>query len=159
MDTITAMVIDHEPVEFRIDHAELGSATIPVVVGFNADGNFQTAADLARRQRIDPVDCNHTGATWSSNLDMRCPHCGSAMFLPPRLLAHLPAFAIWAMNLLWSAAGWPEWRGDAWSIIPDKWDLRSHSLFDYIGGLPVRHDRQWNFAEALQTLAEEGCDE
>ena len=149
-NTINAVVIDHEPVEFLID-----GITIPVVVGFNSDGSFQTAAALARTQRIDPIDCDHAGATWSSNLAMRCPKCGSAMFLPPRLLAYLPAAIIQAMDLLWSAAGWAEWRGESWSIIPDKWKIEQHPLFDHCGGLAVRNDRREEYYDALLDLAED----
>jgi hypothetical protein len=149
-NTITAVVIDHEPVEFRFD-----GAVIPVVVGFNPDGTFQTAADLARRQRSDPGACDHAGATWSSNLAMRCPRCGAAMFLPPRLLAYLPAATISAMNLLWSAAGWPAWSGESWSIIPAKWNIMEHPLFVHCGGLPVRHDRTEKYYDALVSLAED----
>jgi len=144
MDTITATIIDHEPVEFLID-----GFNIPVVVGFGPNGELQTAADLARRQRIDPAGCDHAGSTWSSNLAMRCPRCGAAMFLPPRLLAYLPAATISAMDLLWSAAGWPEWYGQAWSILPEHWTIVEHPLFAHCGGIPVRHDRTEKYHEAL----------
>jgi hypothetical protein len=157
---ITATVIDHEPVEFIFDQAELGQAelssvTIPVVVGFNPDGTFQTAADLARRQRIDPADCDHAGATWSSNIALRCPKCGSPMFLPPRLLARLHGSVIAAMDAIWSAAGWPEWHGESWSIIPDKWTIMSHPLFDHCDGIPVRNDRLEQYYDVLTELAED----
>lgn len=150
MDTITATIVDHEPVEFLID-----GFTIPVVVGFGPNGELQTAADLARRQRIDPAACNHAGATWSSNLDMRCPKCGSPMFLPPRLLAYLSAATISAMDLLWSAAGWPEWRDLAWSIRPEFWAIEQHPLFAHCGGLAVRNDRREQYYDALVSLAED----
>ena len=150
MDPITATVIDYEPVEFLID-----GLTIPVVVGFNDDGTFQTAAELARRPKIDPAVCDHAGATWSSNLAMRCPKCGSPMFLPPRLLAYLPADEIRKMDVIWSAAGWPEWRGESWFIIPDKWQIEEQPLFAHCGGLPVRQDRRQQFIDALFSLAED----
>lgn len=149
-DTITARIIDHEPVEFLID-----SFTIPVVVGFNADGTFLTAGDLAKRQRLDPAICNHAGATWSSNLAICCPQCGSAMFLPPRLLSYLPAATISAMDLLWSAAGWPEWLGESWNIIPEHWTIMQLPLFDHCGGLPVRTGRLTKFEAALFSLDED----
>lgn len=150
MKPITATIVDHEPVEFVI-----ADTIIPVVVGFGPNGELQTAADLARRQRIDPIKCDHAGATWSSNLVMRCPKCGSSMFLPPRLLAYLPGAVIAAMNAIWSAAGWPEWRGESWSIIPDKWTIMSHPLFDHCAGIPVRNDRLEKYYDALLDLAED----
>lgn len=145
-NTITANIIDHEPVEF-----EFGGVVIPVVVGFNRDGSFQTAADLAKRQRIDPATCDHAEASWSSNLAMRCPKCGSPMFLPPRLLAYLSAETIDIMDELWSAAGWPEWRGEAW-YVNEHWKLYQHPLFDHCGGIPVREDSAERFANAVQVL-------
>jgi hypothetical protein len=149
-NTITATVIDHEPVEFLFD-----GVTIPVATGFNADGTIQTAATLARTERIDPLDCSHYGATWSSNLALRCPTCGSSMFLPPRLLSYLPAGVISAMDLLWSTAGWPAWCGMSWSILPEHWTIMPHPLFDHCGGLPVRHDRAEKYYDALVALAED----
>lgn len=141
--TITANVINHEPVEFVID-----GITIPVVVGFNRDGTFQTARELASKKRCDPVDCNHARASWSTNITTYCPDCGAAMFLPPRLLAHLPGDMIAVMDELWSAAGWPEWRGESWDV-NERWRIAAHPLFDHCGGLPVRDDREFCFAEAL----------
>lgn len=146
-DTITAKIVDHEPVEFEFD-----GVVIPVVVGFNRDGSFQTAADLAARARVDPATCDHAGASWSSNLAMRCQRCGSPMFLPPRLLAYLPAETIAAMDELWIAAGWPDWRGEAWHV-NDHWTLHQHPLFDHVGGIPVGEGYEDSFADALQELA------
>jgi hypothetical protein len=148
--TITAVVIDHEPAELLID-----GATIPVVVGFNPDGSFQTAADLALRQRIAPDDCDHAGAYWSSNLDMRCPRCGIPLFLPPRYLANRAWPEIGVMHQLWETAGWPEWNGLAWNIIPTKWKIYEHPLFIHCGGLPVRNDREEKYYDALLDLAED----
>jgi len=148
MNTITAVVIDHEPVEFLID-----GVTIPVVVGFGPTGAWLTARELAERETNNPLVCNHSAATWSSNLDMRCPDCGSPMFIPPKLLAYLTAETIAAMKLLWKAAGWPAWSGNAWSIIPDKWTIFEHPFFDHCGGLPVRNDRTEKYYDALFELA------
>lgn len=148
MEPITAVVIDHEPVEFRID-----GVTIPVVVGFGPTGAWQTARELSERATKNPLVCNHSAATWSSNLAMRCPDCGSPMFLPPRLLAYLTAETISAMDVLWSAAGWPAWHGQAWSVIPTKWKIYEHPLFVHCGGLPVRNDREEKYYDALLELA------
>lgn len=149
MDTISvsANVIGCEPVEFESD-----GIVIPVVVGFSRDGSVVTAADLAARARVDPAKCDHAGASWSSNLAMRCQKCGSPMFLPPRLLAYLPAVTIAAMDVLWSAAGWPEWRGEAWHI-NEHWTLHQHPLFDHVGGIPVGKGYEDRFADAVQELA------
>ena len=152
-NTITATVIDHEPVEFIFDGAETFS--LPVVVGWNPDGTYQTARALAERERLDPTACDHAGATWSPCLALRCPKCGSAMFLPPRLLAYLPAATISAMDLLWSASGWAEWGTDAWRIDPNHWHIVDHHLFEQCGGLPVREDRGVQYYDALVDLAED----
>ena len=146
-NTITAKFVEHEPVEFEID-----GIVIPVVVGFNRDGSFQTAADLAARARVSPATCDHAGASWSSNLAMRCPKCGMPMFLPPRLLAYLPAETIAAMDVLWSAAGWPEWRGEAWHV-NELWTLHQHPLFAHVGGIPVGQGYEDGFADTIQDLA------
>ena len=64
--------------------------------------------------------------TWSCNLDMRCPRCGSRLFLPGRLLAHPSEDTIERMYAAWEAAGWPAFIGGSephWSIIPDKWTV------------------------------------
>lgn len=147
--TLTARVIGYEEVDFVMDER-----VIPIAVGFNADGSLQTARALAEREKLDPAACDHAGATWSSNLDMRCPQCGSPMFLPPRLLAHLPANEIHKMAVFWSAAGWPEWRGDGWFIVPFKWTIEPVPLFTDCGGLPVRNDRREQFIDALFGMAE-----
>lgn len=147
VQTIKANVINHEPVEFVID-----GITIPVVVGFNRDGTFQTERELAnKRQRVDPADCNHACASWSTNISTYCPDCGAAMFLPPRLLAYLPGDVLAEMDELWSAAGWPEWHGESWHV-NDYWRIVEHPLFDHCGGLPVRIDREFHYAEALREV-------
>lgn len=131
MDTIT---FEHQGRIFEI----------PFVVAFGPDGKpADLVGDLA------PEACNHAGATWSSNLDLRCPRCGSRLFLPGRLLAYLPEDVIERMHAAWCAAGWPEFRGGehpGWCILPDKWmmcdDLPD---WDHIGGLPVRCDKLATF--------------
>lgn len=149
--TIRANVIGYEEVEFVMDER-----IIPLVVGFNADGTPQTARALAERAQIAPFTCDHAGATWSSDLDMRCPRCGAAMFLPPAKLAHLPAPIIAAMDVLWRAAGWPEWRGAGWRFTAGQWTVEELELFNHCGGIPVRHDRRQKFLDALLTLAVDG---
>lgn len=148
--TIIARVIGCEEVEFVMDER-----VIPIVVGWNTDGTPQTARALAERTLLDPVACAHADATWSSNLALRCPLCGSPMFLPPRLLAHLPAATIAAMDVLWCAAGWPEWRGDGW-LINSEHLIVEVALFNQCDGIPVRHDRRQHFIDALLTLAVDG---
>ena len=74
-------------------------------MAFGPDGQ---PADLVGD--VTPENCNHAGATWVSNLDMRCPRCGSRLFLPGRLLAYLPEATIERMNAAWEAAGWPAFR-------------------------------------------------
>jgi DNA-directed RNA polymerase subunit RPC12/RpoP len=136
MDTIT---FEHQGQTFEV----------PVVFAFGPDGQ---PADLVGD--VEPEHCNHAGATWSSNRDMRCPRCGSRLFLPGRLLAYLPEATIERMNAAWEAAGWPEFRGGStpgWSIIPDRWTVVDVLPdFAHVGGLPVRCDRAETFWEAIR---------
>lgn len=138
MDTIT---FEHQGQTFEI----------PIVVAFGPDGK---PAELIGD--IEPQNCDHAGATWSDCLDMRCPRCGSRLFLPPCLLAYLAEDTIETMHALWTAAGWPAFIGGQdphWSIIADKWTLLEHPLFAHMAGLPVRHDRREVFADVLHQLA------
>jgi len=124
---------------------------VPLVVAFDRHGK---PVDLVGD--ITPENCDHKGATWSSNLDMRCPRCGSRLFLPPRLLAYLPEEVIEVMHALWAASGWPEFHGGSdpgWSITPEHWTLTEHPLFAHVGGLPVRTDRAEVYADALRQWA------
>lgn len=145
------------PSAFDYEVVELGLAgqVIPVVVGFGADGTRQTARALAERaaHRLPPAECDHAGAAWSANLVMRCQRCGAEMFLPPRLLAYLPAEMLAVMHELWAAAGWPVWRGQAWCV-NKYWAVVRHPLFDHCGGLPVRHDRWLQYDDARRALDE-----
>jgi hypothetical protein len=59
------------------------------------------------------------------------------------------------MDELWSAAGWPAWEDMAWAIASEHWHIASHPLYDYLGGLPVRIDRQQQYDDALTFLADE----
>lgn len=139
MDTITIRAGDGQEIE------------VPVVVALGPNGK---PAELIGD--IEPQDCDHAGACWSSTLDMRCPRGGSRLFLPPRLLAYLDEDTVETMHALWCAAGWPEFHGGSdpgWSITPEHWTLTEHALFDHLGGLPVRHDRREVYADALQELA------
>jgi hypothetical protein len=85
--------------------------------------------------------CDHHGATWSSDFDMRCPFCGVRLFLPPRLLAHLPEQWIEQMDALWHAAGCPPWYGDHWGITPGYWTILPVRQFAMTGGLPALNER------------------
>lgn len=117
---------------------------IPVVFAFDQQGQ---PVDLVGD--IEPEACSHTGATWSSNLDMRCPHCGSRLFLPTRFLACKPEAEIEEMHSLWVRAGWPEFIGGReahWSILPEYWTVIEHPLFAAVGGLAVRKDRLDSFS-------------
>ena len=128
MDSVTIRITDGQTFE------------VPVVVAFDRSGK---PADLVGD--VQPEDCNHAGARWSSSLVMRCPRCGSRLFLPPKLLAYLSENTIERMHSAWCGAGWPEFRGGitpGWSIIPDKWTVVDDLPdFDHVGGLPVRCDK------------------
>jgi hypothetical protein len=149
--TLRANVIGYEEVEFVMDER-----IIPIVVGWAADGTPQTARALAERELLDPAACDHAGATWSPCLDLRCPRCGAALFLPPRFLAQRNRATLAAMRLLWHAAGWPEFRGGDqphWLATGAQWTVWAHPLFAEVGGLPVRSDRTEKYLAALLDLA------
>lgn len=137
METVTLRTSDGQAV------------SIPVVHAFGPDGK---PAELIGD--IEPQNCDHAGACWSSNLDMRCPRCGSRMFLPARILARLPATIIERMHALWCAAGWPEWHRDGWSL-NQYWRVIQHPLFTLTGGLAVRDDRLANYILAADDQAVE----
>jgi len=77
MDTVTCKLAD--------------GLTLEVPVGV-ACGRVGQPLDLVGD--VVPEQCKHAGAGWSSNLDLRCPRCGSRLFLPTRLLAYLPEATI-----------------------------------------------------------------
>lgn len=129
MDTIT---FEHQGQTFNV----------PVVKAFGPDGkSVELVGDL------EPANCDHAGACWSSNLDMRCPRCGSRLFLPPRHLARREEEELETMYAAWVRAGWPEFSGGKWFILPEYWTIIPHPLFAHVGGLAVRTDRLEDFAE------------
>jgi len=133
MDTIT---FTHQGQTFNV----------PVVVAFGPNGK---PVDLLGD--VEPENCDHAGACWSSNLDMRCPRCGSRLFLPPRFLARRSEEAIETMHALWVRAGWPEFIGGQaarWNMRPEYWTVIPHPLFAHVGGLAVRNERLDSFPEA-----------
>lgn len=135
--------VEGEPIEFLFD-----TRPIPIVTGINPDRSRQTATQLAGRTLRPADQCAHTGATWSANLALRCPQCGSPMFLPPHLLARLSASTLTAMHELWRAAGWPEWSQGGWRLA-SHWTVIAHPLFAHCGGLPVRNDLHARYNDAV----------
>ena len=129
MDTIT---FEHQGKIFNV----------PVVKAFGPDGKpVELVGD------IEPENCDHAGACWSSNLDMRCPRCGSRLFLPTRFLARRTEDEIETMHALWARAGWPEFSSGRWLIDPEFWRIIAHPLFAHVGGLAVSTDRLADFVE------------
>lgn len=122
MDTVT---FTHQGTTFNV----------PVVKAFGPNGKpVELIGD------IEPENCDHAGARWSSNLDMRCPRCGSRLFLPPRFLANRAEDLVEEMHAAWVKAGWPEFHGGQWSM-NEHWQTVAHPLFAHVGGLAVRSDR------------------
>jgi hypothetical protein len=126
---------------------------IPVVAALGPDGKpMELVGDLA------PEDCDHAGATWSDCIALRCPRCGSRLFLPPRLLARRPEHEIEAMYALWVRAGCPEFWNGQWSFAPAHQTMLPLPLFAALGGLPVRNDRLDSFAaECVMHTAIDDC--
>jgi len=131
MDTIT---FEHQGKTFET----------PIVNAFGLDGKpTELIGD------IEPQDCDHAGACWSSDLDMRCPRCGSRLFLPPRCLARRDTETVEAMYAAWVRAGWPHFMNSEarWSgIHGPHWTLINHPLFAQVGGLAVRNDHLNDFS-------------
>ena len=128
MDTVTIKLSDGQ------------TLVATVVKAFGPDGK---PVDLVGDR--EPENCDHAGACWSSNLDMRCPRCGARLFLPPRHLAERSEEVLETMHALWERAGWPEFHGGKWST-NKHWQVVPHPLFTHVGGLAVRADRLENFA-------------
>ncbi len=121
---------------------------IPIVAAFDRQGHPVPL----RGDKMEFL-CDHAGATWSYNLDIRCPICGARLFLPPKMLALLPEATLEAMYRLWCAAGWPPWYDGEWGIVPEFWFMVEHPLFACLtGGLPVQNSRAIQFAEAIGAL-------
>lgn len=146
METRIVVDADGQPVEFIFD-----DRPIPILTGLTADGDLVTAR--TERPRRPANECDHAGATWSSELELHCPWCGVVLFVPPRYLAYRPDWEITAMHELWCAAGWPTWRGAGWQI-DDHWTVVAQPLFARLGGLPVREDRWPDYNNALVLLRE-----
>jgi hypothetical protein len=90
--------------------------------------------------KLDPAQCSHAGNSYSGDMCIFCAQCGVRLFLPPRLMAHLPARTIDKMYNLWSIAGKPEYFHRDWLVIEERWTTVQHPLFESTGGLPVRND-------------------
>ena len=130
MDTIT---FTHQGQTFNI----------PVAVAFGPNGQpAELIGDVA------PEHCDHAGARWSDNIDVRCPRCGSRLFLPPRFLARRAEAEIESMFAQWGRAGWPAFFDGAWHITPEYWTVIPMAAFAPLGGLAVRNDRLDRFPEA-----------
>lgn len=131
----------------QFETIEVQGREIPIVCAFDRQGK-----PVPLRGDRQPEACDHAGATWSSDLDMRCPHCGTRLFLPPRMLARLPEQMAEQMAQLWRAAGFPPWHDGEWGIVPGHWFRVEHPLFTVTGGLPVLNTRAIGFAEAIGAL-------
>lgn len=91
---------------------------------------------------VEPEHCAHAGATWSACFDLRCPHCGVRLFVPPVLLAYLADDTAATLHRLWTVAGCPEWWEGAWNITPGYWQMFKVPPFDELAdGLPVLNGR------------------
>lgn len=133
---------------------DFAGRAVPIIAGMD-HGQPMTAEVLQARQLRPPETCGHARATWSHDVVCLCPECGQDMFLPPSLLALLPADELTAMRELWSAAGWPRWNHYrlAWEYDPQFWIIRQHPLYDRFGGIPVRHGREEIFDEVTLKFA------
>ena len=89
----------------------------------------------------DPLRCSHERAVYSSNLDMRCPHCGIPLFIPGRFLANKHPRVVEAMHRCWEDAGWPAWLASGQWGMAESWTREPHPLFEALGGLAVNPTR------------------
>lgn len=129
--------------------------TAPILANWAPNGDRITAHDVNARNLREPLDCSHAGAQWSASLALICQTCGARMFMPAAQLKYLPGSTITAMEYLWEAAGWPEWRNGAWAIDwrQGRWTLMPHRAFWHCaGGLPVRNERLAIYAAAVSEL-------
>lgn len=117
---------------------------MPLAQALDASGQ-----PAAMRRDTAPEDCDHAGQTWSQDLAMRCTRCGIHLFLPPRVLAHVPGPTANHMYQLWRAAGWPEFWDGAWvGTVPRV----AIPAFDHIGGIPVTPERRAGFDALAATF-------
>ncbi len=105
---------------------------VPVVTAFDKQGHA-----VPGTAHVEPEACDHKGASWSADLDIRCPKCGMRLFLPPQYLANQPEDRITEMYCMWRAAGCPEWGGLDWLCVPEFWTVLKRPGFEALGGLPV----------------------
>jgi hypothetical protein len=125
---------------------DIDGVPVPIVTAFVNGGPVPLIGDTIASA------CDHHGATWSSDFDLRCPLCGVRLFLPPRLLAHRPEQVIEQMAALWHAAGCPSWYGDHWGITPGYWTIIPVRHFAMTGGLPVLNERVASIREDVAAV-------
>lgn len=116
---------------------------VPLVSAFDANGPCALIGDL------EPENCDHQGSAWSCCLDLRCKHCGSRLFMPPRFLAYRPKYELEIMYSAWVRAGWPHWIAgpDAhWHAPSEYWTIVPHPLFNDVGGLAVSNKQLDSFS-------------
>jgi len=131
---MTAMMLPAETLA-DFDTVHISGVDVPIV---NA---FMHGRPTPLIGCTDPEACDHAGATWSSDLELRCPTCGSRLFLPPRFLACKTESEIDQMHSIWHAAGCPPWYPSGWGIVPQYWHIAPIRQFAALGGLPIRNDR------------------
>jgi hypothetical protein len=111
---------------------ENGEERCAPVVQASVDGQFVPVTAT-----VTPEQCDHHDATWSADLDMRCPECGMRLFLSGRLLANQPEDRISEMYCMWQAAGCPVWSNGSWQVNPSFWTMVERPAFMFLNGLPV----------------------
>jgi len=144
------MTLDTFPIDTLADFEsmDIDGAAVPIVTAFVHGQPAPLIGDMIASA------CDHHGATWSSDLALRCPFCGVPLVLPPRLLAHLPEQRIEQMFRLWQAAGCPPWYPSGWGITPGYWTILPIRQFTMAGGLPVLNERVASIREdVLAVLA------
>lgn len=133
-------------------------AQVPVVAAFGSGSQPAGWGPVDVTGEIEPHKCDHAGATWSSDLALRCPKCGIPLFVPGRFLAFRHALAVALMHDMWRAAGCPPWYGAGWGTNPqpwqrrgaadgemDSWQIYQIAGFDELGGLPIMQSRKAAF--------------
>lgn len=115
---------------------------LPVAVNFGPGG--VPVFDVAGAVR--PEACAHSGQAYSSDFEARCACCGAALFLPPSILAGLPADTIDGMHAEWKRGGCAPWLNGHWSIVPEYWLLFDVPGFAACGGLAVLRRRADSFS-------------
>jgi len=118
----------------QVTHHDAGGKEHTTILALVLDAKGNPIPVLGDKE---PDCCDHAGATWSQDFDIRCPRCGARLFLPPGVLANKDQHTAASMYRCWRDAGSPEYSNrDGW-IFGLHQAVQNHPLFEGAAGIPV----------------------